>query len=56
MKVKIRNLVVDVDPESWDLNYGTGVDPTIIAEEVQNYVEGLVWGHMHDLGLLVEDA
>jgi hypothetical protein len=38
MKVRC-SFVVDVDPEAWDLNYGTGTQPAQVRNDVRRYVE-----------------
>ena len=37
MKVRVT-LSLNVDPEAWDLAYGTGTDAAAVREDVKSYV------------------
>lgn len=51
MKVRVT-VTVDIDAESWDLNYGIPADrPDAIRADVREYVQNLVTQHLHDLGV-----
>ena len=51
MRVKIT-LTVNIDPDAWDLNYGTGTSAKAIREDVQTYIETTVRGQLEHVGLL----
>tara|TARA_Y100000361_G_scaffold31462_1_gene26330 strand:+ start:293 stop:529 length:237 start_codon:yes stop_codon:yes gene_type:complete len=51
MKIKIE-FTVDVDPEAWELNYGTGRNE--IRNDVKGYVENIVFGQLDVVGVLAE--
>ena len=55
MKVRVT-ITVDVDPERWNANYGTGTDPKDVREDVKRYVEGTVDSQLRMVGVLVEEA
>jgi hypothetical protein len=52
MKVKIT-FTVDIDPEVWDLNYGTGTSAKAIREDVQNSAEDAIQSHFEQIGVLL---
>jgi hypothetical protein len=35
-------LKLDIDPEAWDLAYGTGTDPGTVRDDVRRYAFGQV--------------
>lgn len=37
MKINVT-LKIDIDPESWDLAYGTGTEPAAVEADVRQYV------------------
>ena len=51
MKIKIE-FTVDVDPEAWELNYGTSRNE--IRNDVKGYVENIVLGQLDVVGVLAE--
>ena len=51
MKVKIT-LTVNINPDAWDLNYGTGTTAKAIREDVRVYVETTVHGQLEHVGVL----
>ena len=51
MENKIE-FTVDVDPEAWELNYGTGRNE--IRNDVKGYVENIVFGQLDVVGVLAE--
>jgi len=51
MKIKIE-FTVDVDPEAWELNYGTGRNE--IRNDVKGYVENIVLDQLDVVGVLAE--
>jgi hypothetical protein len=52
MKVKIT-VTVDIDPEVWDLNYGTGTSAKAIREDVQRDAEYAIQSHFEQVGVLL---
>jgi hypothetical protein len=53
--VKVRvTFTVDVDPEAWSLNYGTGTDPADVREDVRRYVENGAVEQLREVGVLAE--
>ena len=50
MKVKIQ-FSVDIDPDSWVLNYD--IDRDNVRQDVKEYCEYMVTGHLELLGLTV---
>lgn len=55
MKVRIT-LTVDIDPEAWDMNYGTGTDPAAVRADVKTYVEGTVHEQLRQVDVLTAEA
>ena len=51
MKIKIE-FTVNVDPDAWELNYGTGRNE--IRDDVKGYVQNIVLGQLDVVGVLVE--
>lgn len=51
MKVKV-SFTVDVDPDAWDLNFGTGTDAATVRDDARRYVENGAVDQLRDLGLL----
>ena len=43
---------VDVDPDSWNLNYGTGTDPAAVRADVRTWCENGCYAELRELGLL----
>lgn len=43
MKVRLT-VTLDIDPEAWDLAYGTGTDRKSIREDVLQYLQGFLDG------------
>ena len=42
-KIKVSiSATIEVDPETWDMNYGTGTQATAIKEDVKRYVHSLI--------------
>jgi hypothetical protein len=54
MKVRV-SFTVDIDPEAWDANYGTGREAKAIRADVQTYIENGVKDQLRELGLLTEE-
>jgi hypothetical protein len=52
MKVKVT-VTVDIDPEVWDLNYGTGTSAKAIREDVQRDAEYAIQSHFEQVGVLL---
>ena len=53
MKVRVC-VTVDIDPEAWDMNYGTGTDPATVREDVKTYLEYTVHDQLSIVGVLKE--
>jgi len=53
MKIKIE-FTVDVDPEAWELNYGTSRNE--IRDNVKDYVLNIVLHQLDVVGVLAEGA
>ncbi len=51
MKIKI-DFTVDVDPDAWELNYGT--PRSEIRDNVKDYVLNIVLGQLDVVGVLAE--
>lgn len=47
MKVKIE-FTIDIDPEIWDLNYGTGTDAKAVREDVKRYAFHTITEHIRE--------
>jgi hypothetical protein len=50
MKVRVE-VTLEVDPEVWDLNYGTGTEARFVREDVKSYVQNMVADHFTELGI-----
>lgn len=51
MKVRVT-MTVDIDPEAWDLNYGTGTDAAAVREDVRTYIENGARDQLETVGVL----
>jgi hypothetical protein len=51
MRISVT-LSLDVDPEAWDLEYGTGTAAKDVRADVQAHVRGTVHEHFRELGVL----
>jgi hypothetical protein len=49
-------VTVDVDPEAWDMNYGTGTDPKTVRDDVREYVFHTVHEQLRNVDVLTEGA
>lgn len=54
MRVTVK-VSVDIDPESWDLNYGTGSDRVTIGRDVRRYINHIVHEQLNASGVLKEE-
>lgn len=50
MRVKV-SVTVEIDPQKWDTEYGTGIDPATVRKDVQTYMSGLVTEQVERLGV-----
>lgn len=55
MKIQILH-TVDIDPEAWDLNYGTGPDLHAIRQDVRRYLAGLMEDQIDVIGVRAATA
>jgi hypothetical protein len=55
MKVRV-SFTIDIDPEAWDTNFGTGREAKAVRADVQTYVENGARDLLRDLGLLQEQG
>lgn len=51
MKVRV-GFTVEIDPEAWDLNYGTGTEAAVIREDVRTYIEQGARDQLAGVGVL----
>lgn len=54
MKIRVTT-TIDIDPESWDMLYGTGDDPTEIRRDVQAAARENLYQHFLDVGVIKQD-
>lgn len=53
MRVRVA-VTVDVDPETWDLIYGTGTNPAAVREDVKRYVQETIIEQLIQVGVSSE--
>lgn len=56
MKVKV-SFTVDIDPEVWDANYGTGTAAAAVRKDVQEYAYHTLTEHIREAtGALIDSV
>jgi hypothetical protein len=51
MKINV-NFTVDIDPESWELNYGISAsDKKAIRDDVREALKHAMYGHLESIGV-----